>query len=502
MEIDEVAARVVRSYWALLLVMTVVPLTLVALLMSAQVPPSVAKSRLQAGGGVTDAEVGDAGVSIVVSKVKAFATSDTLLRDVLRQQGIDRSPTKVAKAVEVSGLGTSTIVELSVKDSEPDVAQALTDAIGTAVVQEINESSQGAIRQRLAEIDERVRVLQRRLGPLTRGTAERDPDTDTVNERDLVQAELADLRSDRSDLRNQLLATSRSSVVQPAVLAPTSDPTVMMSVIAGLVGLVGGILIAVVVEAARPTIPGQRRVARRLGVPLLGHTDRGPGQLADLGRRVRLAAKKQDVDRVTLVGAPGPLPHELVSTVAAAVYGDGVPYGDDASTVAARPVHARVDDTETSEERPAGSGGKDADGDDPSPSGPGSNNTGSNTTGSNTTGTEGAKSTSLVRAAGTAVMPKTPVEVAPVEARRPVAARPLCHVHAFEDMDPNADDVVGVVVAVGPVTTAAGLDAVRDLVAASGWPLLGVVAASRKETSPQNRGFARIRSLARGRTGT
>ncbi|WP_147339438.1 YveK family protein [Actinomadura spongiicola] len=487
MEIDEVAARVVRSYWALLLVMTVVPLTLVALLMSAQVPPSVAKSRLQAGGGVTDAEVGDAGVSIVVSKVKAFATSDTLLRDVLRQQGIDRSTTKVAKAVEVSGLGTSTIVELSVKDSDPDVAQALTDAIGAAVVQEINESSQGAIRQRLAEIDERVQELQRRLGPLTRGTAEPNPDTDAVNERDLVQAELADLRSDRSDLRNQLLATSRSSVVQPAVLAPTSDPMVMMSVIAGLVGLVGGILIAVIVEAVRPTIPGQRRVARRLAVPLLGHTDRGPGQLADLGRRVRLAAKKQDVERVTLVGAPGPLPHELVSTVAGAVYGDDARHGDDANSFTARPVHARVDDTETSEERPAETGGKDADGDDPS---------------LNSTGTDGAKSTSLVRATGTAVMPKTTAEVSPVETGLPVPVRRLCHVHAFEDMDPNADDVVGVVVVAGPVTTAAGLDSVRDLVAASGWPLLGVVAASRGSISPRNRGIARIRSVVRGRTGT
>jgi hypothetical protein len=62
-------------------------------------------------------------------------------------------------------------------------------------------------------------------------------------------------------------------------------------------------------------------------------------------------------------------------------------------------------------------------------------------------------------------------------------------VHAFEDVDPGSDEVVGVVVAVGPVTRAAGLETVRDLVAASGWPLLGVVATSRKvSASRKSRG--------------
>jgi hypothetical protein len=42
-------------------------------------------------------------------------------------------------------------------------------------------------------------------------------------------------------------------------------------------------------------------------------------------------------------------------------------------------------------------------------------------------------------------------------------------------------------VVVGPVTRVAGLETVRDLVAASGWPLLGVVAASRK-VSQRSRG--------------
>ncbi|MEU5992481.1 hypothetical protein ABZ806_26230 [Spirillospora sp. NPDC047418] len=460
MEIDEVAARVVRSYWALLLVMTVAPLVLVGLVMSGQEPPAVAQSRLQASSRATDAAPGDAGVSIVVSQVKAFATSENLLSGVLRAQRVDRSTVKVAKAIEVTGLGTSTIVQLSVKDRDPGVARRLADALGAAVVKEINASNQGSITQQMDEIDKRVRELEKKLGPLSRRAgAQPNPDIGAANERERVQAELTDLRSNRSDLQTQLSTAGTASVVQPAVLARRTNPVVMMAAIAGLVGLIGGILIAVVTEMVRPTIPGQRRVARRLGVPLLGWADRGPAPLADLGRRIRLAANKEGVGRITLVGAPGPLPADLVSSVASAVY------GDDTKVVTARP--GNDDDS---------GGGTDEPGDEVG--GPSLNSGGPG----------GRASTSVVRAGGTAVMTKKS-GVSPSEVTQPVPVRRLCHVHAFEDIDPGSDEVVGVVVVVGPVTRVAGLETVRDLVAASGWPLLGVVASSRKiSTSHKSRG--------------
>jgi capsular polysaccharide biosynthesis protein len=422
--------------------------------MSGQEPPYVAESRLEASSKATDAAPGDAGVSIVVSQVKAFATSENLLSGVLRQQRVDRSTVKVAKAIEVTGLGTSTIVQLSVKDRDPGVARRLADALGAAVVKEINTSNQGSITQQMEQIDKRVRELEKKLGPLSRRAgAQPNPDIGAANERERVQAELTDLRSNRSDLQTQLSTAGTASVVQPAVLAPRTNPVVMMASIAGLVGLIGGILIAVVTEMVRPTIPGQRRVARRLGVPLLGWADRGPVQLGHLGRRTRLAAKKEGVGRVTLVGTPGPLPADLVSKVASAVY------GDDTKVVTARPEKGEED------------GGDDGDGPSLNSSGPG-----------------GKQSTSVVRAGGTAVMTKKS-DVSPSEVTQPVPVRRLCHVHAFEDIDPGSDEVVGVVVVVGPVTRVAGLETVRDLVAASGWPLLGVVAVSRKiSTSHTSRG--------------
>src|SRR5690606_12626199 len=141
------------------------------------------------------------------------------------------------------------------------------DAVGAEVVRQINEKNHGAIRQRIREIDKRVRKLEDRLGPLARQASGPVPDIGAANERERVQAELSDLRSNRSDLMTQLTASGTASVVQPAVLAPSRNPVIMMAAIAGLAGLVAGILVAVVTETLRPTIPGQRRVARRLGVP-------------------------------------------------------------------------------------------------------------------------------------------------------------------------------------------------------------------------------------------
>ncbi|GGU97019.1 hypothetical protein GCM10010182_11420 [Actinomadura cremea] len=435
MELDEVAARVGRRYWALLLVMTVVPVLVVGFVMNGREPPGVAQIRIEASGSVTDAAVGDAGVSIVVSQVNAYATSRNLLTDVLKKQKIDRSPERLAKKIEVTGLGTATIVELAVEDADPETARKLADAVGGAVVAQINESNRGALDERIDEINDRIRDLEEKLAPLAREASGPVPDVAAMNERERVQAELTDLRSSRAELTSELTSAGSASVVQPAVIAPESNPMVMLVAIAGLLGLVLAILVAVVAEMLRPTVPGQRRVARRLGVPLLGWTDRGPEELADLGRRTRLAARREGVGQLTLVGAPGPLPAELVSAVAAAVYGD--------ETKLVAPKETKPD-------------GTDGEGDGPS---------------ANSSGPEAKTSTSVVRAS-TAVMAKKSSEVA---RRTPVPSRELCHVHAFEDVDPGADAAAGVVVVVGPVTAVSGLETVRDLVAASGWPLLGVV---------------------------
>jgi hypothetical protein len=59
--------------------------------------------------------------------------------------------------------------------------------------------------------------------------------------------------------------------------------------------------------------------------------------------------------------------------------------------------------------------------------------------------------------------------------------RGLCRVYAFEDIDPGTDSgPFGLVAVAGPVTTLSEVRSIHDLSVASGWPLLGVLATTRR----------------------
>ncbi|MBX6766824.1 MAG: hypothetical protein IRY90_06695, partial [Actinomadura rubrobrunea] len=93
-------------------------------------------------------------------------------------------------------------------------------------------------------------------------------------------------------------------------------------------------------------------------------------------------------------------------------------------------------------------------------------------------GGPGAAATTVARG-GTALKSKPATTTAPSEAALPGPSPDVCRVHAFEDIDVGADERTGVVAVVGPLTPLSALESLRDLVDASGWPLLGVVAVSR-----------------------
>ena len=81
--------------------------------------------------------------------------------------------------------------------------------------------------------------------------------------------------------------------------------------LAGLLGLVAGILIASIAETMRPTVPGARRVSRRLSVPALGQLSGGDlnggstPALGELALRCRLAAAHADLRTIALVDVDG-----------------------------------------------------------------------------------------------------------------------------------------------------------------------------------------------------
>jgi capsular polysaccharide biosynthesis protein len=315
MEIDEIAARLLRQYWALMLLCIAVPVLAIGLTAKKQAPMYAASARLDSG---ITVPASNAQAQAIVSQIQGIATGKTVAAKALHDVGVTRNLIDfVNKDISVTGLGGSQVVDLTVTDRSPQVAAALAKVLASEVVTSINSVGQSGLSAALSAIDQEIVRYSEQRSVLAAQVA-----ADPKNQQ--LQAKLTGLdqvlgsfSGDRSRLLIQASSQGLSTVLdQPVVpLKPQSKALMQKLGLAGLLGLVAGILIASIAETIRPTVPGARRVSRRLGAPALGQLrsadmrgERTP-DLENLALRLRLAATHADVSTVALVDVNGE--HEL-----------------------------------------------------------------------------------------------------------------------------------------------------------------------------------------------
>jgi hypothetical protein len=244
-----------------------------------------------------------------------------------------------------------------------------------------------------------------------------------------VDTLIADLSSDRNRLSEELAAAGNASIVAtPNVPThPNSNGMTQKLTLAAILGLVAGLMIAALAETVRPTVSGASRLGRLLAVPLLGRLEANPSVLQALGRRVRLAARKAGASRIVVTSASGkPVPEWAI---------------DRLNSVVMQPLHG-FDlvgvDTVSSANSAAFAGGR------------------QNATGAGFTEFDEADDDA-----------------------------PLFAVSTLEDLTSEDESAaIGVLVLAGGSTNANAVHGIRDLLGASGWPLLGVVAHPRFGRKP------------------
>ena len=225
-----------------------------------------------------------------------------------------------------------------------------------------------------------------------------------------------------------------------------------MLTVAGLLGLVIGLIIVGVDHTMRPRVSGVLPVARLLDVPALGTVGSDPAKLIDVGRCIRLAALRAGVSTVVLA-RPGhrPVPPELVDRIAAA-------------SLRPQPVPARVAvplDVEAA--RLVGV--------------PGADSLAARGVGQEVAGVLAQSVEATVGSGAVTVLP------AADGSPRATSLREVC---ALEELDPDAElSSIGLVVLASGSHRLVAVDAVRDLVAASGWPVLGVLGEGRYPGQPR-----------------
>lgn len=431
MEIDEIAARLLRQYWVLLVICVAIPLVAVSFLTARQPAMYAASARIITGSVVPQSS---AEADAVASQVEALATGRTTVAQALQSAGADRNLSDfTGNNIAVSGLGSSQVIDLTVTDRSPQVAQKVSRVLAAEVVGSINNVGQSGLRAALTANDQEiVRLSQRRAVMADKAAAQpRNPQ---------LQAQLAGLdqvianfTGDRSRLLIQAGTLGLATVIdQPALPGrPESKATVQKLGLAGLLGLVAGILIASIAETVRPTVPGARRVSRRLGVPALGQLSgedlngASTPAIGEMALRFRLAAAHAHVRTIALVDTDGK--RELAALAAALM----------------QSVQASSADGAVARAGANGSQRRDADAD----------------------------------AQPTLAMARPNVLVKPRDA---VAGEAALQVYPLGQMTWVAGTTqVGIIVLSGPVARVSRITALEDLSRSSGWPIVGVVGVPR-----------------------
>ena len=447
MDVTEVA-RLLRRYGLALALAIAIPAIVLALYVRNQPATYTSHARIVAAEATPRAQ---AEANAVVSQVLALATSRDVIAQALDSAHLNLDPDKVAKAVKATGLGSSALVDLAYTDQSPQTAQQVTKALAAGVVGRLDAVRIGGLPEVLADVDKQLTDLATKRAPIAADAQANPKDPVLQNRLAGIDRLINDLSGDRNRLSEEAAAAGHASIVAIPLVPGKADPRGLPAKVgvAGIAGLLIGLLLIGLNETMRPAVSGAVRVARLLDVPVLGAVASDPATLADIGRRIRLAARRAGVSTVVLSRATrSPIPPELVDRIEnATLRPDAVP-----ARVAILPP--TLDDTAVLN-APWTANGRRA---------------------------ETVPDVALDPAAldPRALDPRAPVSGGPVavlaatgSATRTERLRRVC---ALEELDPNTEsESIGLVVLASSSTRVRDVDRVRDLMTAAGWPLLGVL---------------------------
>jgi capsular polysaccharide biosynthesis protein len=435
LDTDEVAARLVRQYWAVLVICVLAPLIVVGVIVASEPAAYAADARIITSSGVpASAAAADA----IVSQVQAIATGRTAASQALRAAGVRGNLGDLIANISVSGVGASQVVNLTVTDANPKAAQDLARAVAAQVVSGLNRVGASGMAGALAVIDADIARLSENRAKLAAQVVANPHNQQLQAKLAGLDQVLANFTGDRARLLIQASSQGVASVIdEPGLpVQPESKALPQKLGLAALLGLVLGILLAAIGETIRPTVPGCQRVSRRLNAPTLGRlidpdlaAQRTP-DLASVALRVRLAASHADVSTVALVDVDADSGRDLAELASEL----------EQATAAPSQVRSHASPPTATDQF---------------------NGNGDATSGDGT-------------AAATLIMDK----LATVHS-------PVLRVCSMTELAHRAETGrVGILVLSGAVARASRISALDDLAVSSGWPILGVVGVPRLRTKP------------------
>ena len=342
MELNDIARRIVGQYWWLIALLVVAGAVAAAASRSSE-QTYTASTRI-----VLDTQDPSTRVesAAIADTAKAIATSPAQVRAALQRAHVEgRDPLDVAEHhVSVSGLGSSSVVKVSVSDRDPHVATDVANALAARVIATRRDVSSGGVPQEVAALTKRIDAVSARISSTDatidrlslavanaptpqQSNALRAKRDAAARQRDFLAQQRSVLESERVNILGAYALRPKPSVISAATVPVNADASGMWpyAVLGALLGLVLAVGLAALAETVRPTLVGEDALAREFDAPLLGtlrrrrHDDQRAEELAPAAARVRLAAEAAGVDNVAVLSVkPGVDVRSLVEQLEAA----------------------------------------------------------------------------------------------------------------------------------------------------------------------------------------
>jgi capsular polysaccharide biosynthesis protein len=315
MDLNDAWQRVVLRHLALIGVCVAVPVLIVVAMSFGGSHSYSSSARVAVG---TQAARSTQEAVAQAAQVEAIATSRTVVAAALRVAGVNRPAARTAsQQVSVTGLGSSPVTRLTVRDKDAGVARRITQALANQVAA-VLAGPRDELQRGRAQVEDRITSLQlRRRDVLSAAPA-------LMSAKD--SAAIAGIDDELRALGDQLVGIDAqlATTMDPQVVDDAGPPSAVPSsrlpdaTLAGLLGLVVGLGIAAARESLHPTVVGVEALSKIFSAPPLGTVDQRDGvrmgmSLDRLATRVDIAARRVGVNVVAL---SGPLPEAKLADLA------------------------------------------------------------------------------------------------------------------------------------------------------------------------------------------
>ena len=314
MEASEAVRRIFWRHRWMLLILMILPAIAVVPLKEHQQVTYAATATIQGQGTTPDA---DTQVSAIQSRVSAVAKDPALVQDAISEARVTRDANQVARhEISVATLGDSAIMVLTVTDPSAQVATALATSLANWVVFQLNQlgvkdnPELAALSKTSSQLATRRNQLLSQIGSTTASNAATNVSVQSLlSQLGAIEQQQATNESETQQILATLTTETGASVVSlPTYSTGVSRHVAVDGVLAALLGLVLGLLIATIRDVIRPTVGQPAAGARELGAVLLGSSDAHGDRIVrvdrDLPERLNLAAHRAGVQTIVLTG-PG-----------------------------------------------------------------------------------------------------------------------------------------------------------------------------------------------------